>query len=285
MKRPSWTLPVAALLSCISTAAVNMGGCGKNQSTAPSFATPPPPAVAANVVDDFEDGNLLMNINLAGASSPGGTQYAASAAPPTDPSGATVLQPVYQPPMPLGVWVASSWGGNSVNQPYLMQDGQGANGSRAYIRLFGNLVEPAPPVYAAYQLEGKLMNGAPYDALTPGFTGVSFYYKLGAADNCPYRRFAIALQQTLPKGDDSGDGSCGTDCYDHYGSSLDPAPAGNWVLKSYPFSALSQAFGAPVPGALMGNRKNFVKLVWQQGRNGSPGISRVDYCVDDVRFF
>jgi hypothetical protein len=274
---------LAAVLLLSAASFATLQGCKGNAPGAPVFATPPPAPLANNIIDNFEDGNLLMNISLAGAASSPTTTYVAVPADPLNPSGPTNLQPVVNPSVPLGVWVASSWGGNTVNNPYIFTDGLGALSSLGYIHLVGNLTEPNPPAYASYQLEGKFNNGAAYDAATPGFTGIRFYYKLGATDNCLQRRFMIAVRQSLP-GPDGG--TCPSNCYDHPGADQAANPRDTWVLKSYTFTSLTQlGWGYVVPGGLPAHRTDFIKLVWINGRNGAAGTSKVDYYVDQVEFF
>ncbi len=299
--RSNKIIGVFATAVLIAGAFAVLQGCTGKTPASPVFAIPPAPVLASNIIDDFEDGNISMSTDLVGAVNEPTTQYVSAPSDPNDPSSPMVLQPVSTGMVPLGVWIASSWGpNNKVNNPYVYQDGQGALGSNGYIRLWckpGGLVEPpiVPPaikaLYVAYQLEGKLCNGYPYDALTPGFTGVRFYYKLGSADTCAaFRRFDVAIQQTLPIAD-GGDGTCqpdvaNHDCFDHFGAFLPAAPTNTWSLRSYTFVSLTRrSFGEPLTGNLLDYRSNFVKLVWQHGLNGVPGSATVDYWVDQVEFF
>ena len=89
-------------------------GCQGKTPAAVVFGIPPKAPLASNIIDDLEDGNQLMSINLLGAASVPSTQYVVTPANPNNPSSSSTIQPVYMPSVPLGVWVASSWGGNAV---------------------------------------------------------------------------------------------------------------------------------------------------------------------------
>jgi hypothetical protein len=117
---------------------------------------------------------------------------------------------------------------------------------------------------------------------------------VGATDTCSFRRFDIATTWTLPASE-GGNGFC-TSCYDHYGANL-PAGPSPWTLRTYNFTALSRRmFLSPptLPTTLpigttaplfLDYRADFVKLVFQHGRNNVAGTSPVDYAVDQFEFF
>ncbi len=272
-------------------------GCTAKAPAAPVFAIPPPVGLANNIIDNFEDGNTSMSVDLKGAASLPQTVISYVPSDPQDPNSPLVAQGVVNPPVPLGSWVGSSWAGNAVNTPYIFTGAStspapsnlilssGALGTKGYCRLFGPIHDAADGTYPAFQLEGKFKGTAPYDASS--FTGIQFYLNIPTADTCPTRRFSIATIWTLPAAE-GGNGYC-TSCYDHYGANFAAGSTGGWVLRSYTFTTLSRG-GFLVPAGIPNNmpltmRTDFVKLVFQFGRNGTSGNSVVDYAVDEFSFF
>ena len=279
-------------------------GCTAKAPAAPVFAIPPPVGLPNNVIDNFEDGNTSMSVDLKGDASLPST--VTSYTVPVDATGLTTAHTVVVPPVPLGSWVASSWAGNTVNTPYIFTGAStspapanlvlssGALGTKGYCRLFGSIKDLADGTYPAFQLEGKF-NGQSlshginaYDATS--FTGVQFYINIAPTDTCPARRFNIATIWTVPPSEgglSTANGGC-LSCYDHYSAVFAPGSTGGWVLRTYTFTSLQrQGFGSPTLPTSMpaAYRTDFVKLVFQFGRNGSAGTSTVDYAVDEFSFF
>jgi hypothetical protein len=123
--------------------------------------------------------------------------------------------------------------------------------------------DPASPLYAA-QIDGSMDSSSspyagmgftftnpegPYNAAAYGYTGISFWAKVGAGTASSVR-FMVSQSQTTPP---SNGGSCATTCYDNYGENL--IFTNTWTQYSVNFNQMTQAgWGIPVtfdPTSLM----------------------------------
>lgn len=247
-------------------------GCSNKTPSLATFVATATPTVVPNVIDNLEDGDTYLNPAMSGMTSTG---------------------------VPLGFWVASTWGDssnvidNSAGANVVFCGGVGANNTSCAIHIYGNLKDNGDNQYPAFQLEGKLKGGNYFDASAYPYTGIRFYIKIGAGDTCSDRRFNVPIGLTTPP---SGGGYCASNCYGHFGSSVGvggavatgahPTGTGVWSQQSYPFTGLSPVYGPALGKTLAGNYlKELLEVEWVFGRNGVAGTSTVDYWVDEVEFF
>jgi hypothetical protein len=199
------------------------------------------------VVGNFDDGGTNMNSKLYGSGS--------------------------------GTWSAFSYGGNTVNNPYIVAGG--ANGTAMAVHLFGTLVNKGDNSYPAFTLQGKLKSSGYYDA--GNFSGVRFYYKSPSSDKATGQRFKFTIGATLPT---SNGGTCTDGCYNHFGADL--KTSGDWSLNSYSFGDLKRQSGwggAVIPPDLVDHLKEVVGLEWAHDAGNSAGSYPIDFWVDEVEFF
>jgi hypothetical protein len=238
-------------------------GCTAKMPVSTTFVATATPTVQPIVIDNLEDGDTYLNPAMCGTTSTG---------------------------VPLGFWVASTWGpsSNVINgmsgANIVFCDGMGANNTSCAIHIYGNITDVTPTTYPSFQLEGKLRGGSYLDISQYGYTGVRYYMKIGTGDNCLYRRFNVGIGATTPQA--GGGYANSTNAYSHFGATL-TTTGGVWTQKTFIFTSLIRAFGTPLsPSTLSGNHlKELLEVEWQFGRNGSSGSSTVDYWIDEVEFF
>jgi hypothetical protein len=177
-----------------------------------------------------------------------------------------------------GQWMTITFGGNTIDSDFVV-DG-GANGTPKAAHIFGSLADRGDKTYPAFQLQCKFKDSGYYDA--SNFNGLSFYYKCPADDTALKRRFGIGTAPTLP-GDQGG--TCASNCYDLYGTNLNPT--NDWLKITLAFTdAKREGWGAPVtPPDLVDHLKEFINLQWQHSANNVAGTYTIDYWVDEVQFF
>jgi hypothetical protein len=190
------------------------------------------------------------------------------------------------------------WGGGGLNltgivtapHPALILPVPGTmpNGSPTAVHVVESFTDKGNSEYPSNQLRIKPAGLGYYD-LSP-FSGIKFMLNIQAADDALKRRFAFGTAQTLPFDDSDSGGACDNSnngCNNNFGAMLDNTN-GVWVTKSYLFSELTrESFGnATTPSTFSGiNLKQVIRIVWEEGRNNSPGVCTVDYWVDEVEFF
>jgi len=178
-----------------------------------------------------------------------------------------------------GVWNAFSYGGNTVNTPFVVAGG--ANGTGMSARIWGTLNNKGDNSYPAFSLQGQLRDSGYFDA--SAFNGIRFYYKCPVTDQAKERRFKIPIAGTLPT---SGGGTCTDNCYNHFGADLSVTP--DWTLKSYSFSDMKRlpGWGSPVsPPDFVDHLSKVVFLQWDHGNGNDAGSFNIDFWVDEVEFF
>jgi hypothetical protein len=199
------------------------------------------------VVSDFEDGSTQMNPKLYGAVG--------------------------------GSFSAFSFGGNRVNNPFVLAGG--ANGTKMAAHLFGTLLNKGDNQYPAFSLQAKFTDKGTYDA--SAFQGIRFYYKCPADDQATGRRFIVPISATLPG---SAGGTCSDGCYNHFGADL--SPTGDWALKTIAFSDLKRQSGwgsMITPPDFVDHLKELVSLEWDHSSGNTAGSYNIDFWVDEVEFF
>ncbi len=178
-----------------------------------------------------------------------------------------------------GTWSAFSYGGNTVNNPYIVSGG--AKGTAMAVHLFGTLVNKGDNSYPAFTLQGKLKSSGYYDA--SNFTGVRFYYKSPSSDKAPGQSFKFTIAATLPT---SNGGTCNDGCYNHFGAAL--STSADWAQNSYSFNDLKRGTGwgsAVIPPDLVDHLKEVVGLEWSHDAGNTAGSYPIDFWVDEVEFF
>jgi hypothetical protein len=177
-----------------------------------------------------------------------------------------------------GTWIAFSFGGNVVNNPFLVEGG--ANGDKMAAHIFGTLTDKGDSSYPAFTLQCQFNQSGLYDA--SNFNGIKFYYKCPSKDQALKRRFCLGTAPTLPA---SAGGNCSSNCFDHFGAVLNPSE--DWVAYNLKFTDLSrEGWGAPVtPPDLVDHLKEFINLTWNNSANNTAGSYGIDFWVDDVEFF
>jgi len=178
-----------------------------------------------------------------------------------------------------GTWSAFSYGGNTVNNPFVVAGG--AKGTSMAVHLFGTLVNKGDGQYPAFTLQGKLKSSGYYDA--SAFSGVRFHYKSPSSDKAPGQRFKFTIGATLPT---SNGGTCVDGCYNHFGADL--KTSADWTQNSYSFNDLKRQSGwggAVIPPDLVDHLKEVVGLEWSHDAGNTAGSYPIDYWVDEVEFF
>lgn len=199
------------------------------------------------IIGNFEDGTERMNPKLYGSSD--------------------------------GLWMALSFAGNTVNNPFIVPGG--ANGTGMAAHIFGVLVNKGDGSYPAFRLTGKLKMGGYYDASS--FDGVRFYYKCPSDDKSVNRRFSIPIAATVPTSDG---GTCVDGCYNHFEKDL--SPTDGWVQVKAPFKDLQRQpyWGSPVtPPEFIDHLKEIVNIEWDHDAANTKGKYNIDYWVDEVEFY
>jgi hypothetical protein len=178
-----------------------------------------------------------------------------------------------------GSWNAFSFGGNTVNNPFVM-DG-GANGTKKAAHLFGSLVNKGDNSYPAFTLVMKPKASGFYDA--SAFSGIRFYYKCPATDKTLFRRLTVPIGATLPS---SGGGTCQDGCYNHFGADL--TSSADWTLVKEAFNTFkrSPGWGSPVnPPDFTDHLNEIVDFEWSNSTGNTAGTAAVDFWVDEVEFY
>ena len=159
----------------------------------------------------------------------------------------------------------------------------GVSGSSQCAHIYGTVTDPGNGSYPAMLLQVFLHAGASTAFDASFFSGVKFYFKTDGTDNAGTRSFSIPTDGTNP----SPQGTCSTNCYDHFGVNLS-ATGGNWQVISLDFTSLVRAgWGSPVsPAALVGdNLKRFRMLQWQEGNNNVAATITTDFYVVEIQFY
>lgn len=178
-----------------------------------------------------------------------------------------------------GSWSAFSYGGNTVNDPFVVPGG--ANGTPMAAHLFGTLVNKGDNQYPAFTLTFKPKAAGLYDA--GAFTGIRFYYKCPPADKTTFRTLGIPIAATLPA---SSGGTCQDGCYNHFRSEL-PASA-DWTVLSLAFNTFKRqaGWGSPVnPPEFTDHLNEIVDFEWSNNVGNTAGSFPVDFWVDEVEFY
>ncbi len=163
-----------------------------------------------------------------------------------------------------------------------------SNGSPTAVHVVESFTDFGDSQFPSNQLRIKPAGLGYYD-VSP-FSGVKFMLNIQPGDDALKRRFAFGVAQTLPFDDSDSGGACDNSnngCNNNFGAMLDNTN-GAWVTKSYLFSDLTrESFGnATSPSTFSGiHLKQIIRIVWEEGRNNSPGVCNVDYWVDQVEFF
>ena len=179
-----------------------------------------------------------------------------------------------------GSWNAFTYGGNTINMPFIVPGG--ANGTKMAAHISGTLHNKGDNTYPAFTLQCLFKDAGNYDA--SNFDGVRYYYKCPTTDKVTTRRFSITIPQTLPT---SNGGTCTDQCYNHFGYDLSPT-SDNWKLITLNFKDLSRqaGWGSPVtPPDFVDHLKEFHGLEWSHNSQNVAGDYPVDYWVDEVQFF
>lgn len=258
-----WVLPLGAFSLLIGMSVLGNQGCANKTPSAAAFVATSTPTLPSYVIDNLEDGDTYLNPAMSGVTRSG---------------------------VPTGFWIASTFGDSSnvINgtpgAAFIFGGGVGAAGTSSAIHIFGKLKDNGDGQYPSFQLEARLKGGTVFDASQYGYSGVRFYLKTGAGDNCPYRRFKVGVGATTPS---SGGGyATSANAYSHFSVVLQTT-SGSWAFVSEVFSTLHREFGAAIsPSDLSGkNLQELLLVEWQFGRNNVAGSSDVDYWVDEVEFF
>jgi hypothetical protein len=177
-----------------------------------------------------------------------------------------------------GNWIAFSFGGNTVNSPFLVPGG--ANGDAMAAHLFGILTDKGDASYPSFTLSCQFTQSGLYNA--ENFNGIKFYYKCSSKDQALKRRFNLGTAPTLPA---SAGGNCAANCFDHFGAPLKPSE--DWVVYNFKFTELTrEGWGAPVtPPDLVDHLQEFINASWNNSANNVAGSYPIDFWVDDVEFF
>lgn len=211
-----------------------------------------------NVIDNFEDGNNIMNTNLRGASAGTWTNYGTA--------GQAVL---------------------NTNNYILSNTVGGTNATLVAAHLLGTLVDPGNGSYPEATLQGRFNKAPYYDASS--FTGIRYLCYIGTADTATKRRFKVPIKHTVPT---SNGGDCATNCWDHFGLNM-PTVKGTWVQQTMIFAtATREGWGSPIiPATFTGtNLQELIGLDWSESLNNcqsipSPCNAVIDFWVDEVEFF
>jgi hypothetical protein len=177
-----------------------------------------------------------------------------------------------------GTWIAFSFGGNTVNSPFLVPGG--ANGDKMAAHIYGTLTDKGDASYPSFTLSCQFTQSGLYDA--SNFTGIKFYYKCSSKDQALKRRLALGTAPTLPA---SAGGNCAANCFDHFGTALHSSE--DWAVYNLKFTDLTrEGWGAPVtPPDLVDHLKEFINISWNNSANNTAGSYPIDFWVDDVEFF
>jgi hypothetical protein len=199
------------------------------------------------VIGNFDDGSTKMNPKLYGSDS--------------------------------GQWMVITFGGNTINSTFVVPGG--ANGTAMAAHVFGTLVDKGDGQYPAFELQGQLKTGGPYDASM--FQGIRFYYKCPSDDKSLARRFTIPVRATLPG---NLGGTCNDGCYNHWG--IDLSTTEDWTQKTYAFGDFKRqpGWGSPInPPDFVDHLAEFMGIQWSNSANNIAGSYPIDYWVDEVEFF
>jgi hypothetical protein len=208
-----------------------------------------------NIIDNFEDGNTIMNTSLRGAPAGTWTNYGTS---------------------------GQATGLNTTNYVLANTFLTAPNTSPMAAHVMGSLTDPANASYPEITLQGRFNVAPYYDASS--FTGVKYHILIGASDTATKRRFKVTIAKTVPI---ANGGVCTVNCWDHFGLNI-PGPTGGWIEQSLTFATASrEGWGSPItPNTFTGtNVQELIGLDWAMSRNNMAGTSTIDFWVDNVEFF
>jgi hypothetical protein len=164
--------------------------------------------------------------------------------------------------------------------------GNGPGGDSYAYRMSGSVTDLGDGTFEELDLCAYLEAGSFFDARN--FTGVQFYFKIADDDTSIQRHFDVPVYQTIAV---AGGGGCTAGpslCYDHFAADISGGTNGQWEFFRYNFSDLKQLVNGaiPSPPTLSGtNLEQIMWLQWSASRNNKPGISNVDFYVDQISFF
>jgi hypothetical protein len=177
-------------------------------------------------------------------------------------------------------FTSSGWGLVGLGQ------GTGPGGDSYAYRMSGSVTDLGDATFEELDLCAYLEAGSFFDARN--FTGVQFYFKIAPDDTSIQRHFAVPVYQTIAV---AGGGGCTAGpslCYDHFAADISGGTNGQWEFFRFNFSDLKQLVGGaiPTPASLSGtNLEQIMWLQWSASRNNKPGVSNVDFYVDQISFF
>ncbi len=164
--------------------------------------------------------------------------------------------------------------------------GNGPNGDAFGYRMSGPVTDQGDAAFPELDLCAYPEGGAFFDA--SNFTGVQFYLMIASDDTTIQRHFAIPVKHTLAPVA-GGDCTAGPSlCYDHFAADVSGGTGGQWEFFRYNFSDLKQLVSGAIPNPPTLSGENLQEIMWLQwsgSRNNKPGVSNLDFYVDQISFF
>lgn len=243
-KNKFWYLAVVLALAAGSLALLQ--GCTGRVPPIGVVLTPLPPPLPVTVVDNFEDGDFLLNPRLLNSLN--------------------------------GFWSNTTYGQTTMS--FQVTNPSPANGSTQAIHLSGTFSDPGNGSYPAFQMQAYPTNdGSLYDASS--FTGIQFDWNCPASDTTVQKFFCLAVSRTTPPGQGGGCNGTPIPCYDHFSYALTNTVG--WSPVTIAFASMYPQYGAytMVPSDL----QQIVFLLWTNRANNVFGSYVTDMWLDNVVFF